>query len=154
MKRSELKEIIREELLKESSIKDYMNSPNDSPTRGNNYIRLTLIRNPDAQRAWYRLETDSWFRRYFNPGKGYGLMIRAIRIVDKPKYDSGDVIYKFTCKYLPNGFDDPDDDTKENWEHAYGLIVFDRKVHEIFVEESSIKELESFIKNNIRKYKP
>jgi hypothetical protein len=141
------------ELLTENSvIRDYMSSPSD-PADGNN-IRLTLERKLTGNTAWYRLETDGWFRRYWSPGKGYGVMLRGIKIKESPRWERFQAFFPMTCFYLPNQFDHPEDDIKANWEHSYGFIVMDKKIYEPFMHESSIKELESFINGNTRKYKP
>lgn len=129
-----------------------MSKPSD-PADGSD-IRLTLERNLSGKTVWYRLETDEWFRRYWNPGKGYGLMLRKIKIKESPRWNKWSAYFPMTCFYLPNQFDHPDDDIKANWEHAYGFIVMNKEIYEQFVIESSIKDLESFINGNTRKYKP
>jgi hypothetical protein len=150
--KSTLREIIKSVIKENSIIKSYMSRPSD---RADGHgIRLTLQRKLTAQTAWYRLETDGWFRRYFNPGKGYGVMLRKIKINESPKWDNHVAYYPMTCFYLPNKFDHPDDDVKSNWKHAYGFICMNRDVYDQFVVESSIRDLESYINNNTRLYKP
>ena len=134
------------------NLKPYINSSSDHAN--NSLIRLILERKPSGNTAWYRLESDGWFRRYWNPGKGYGLMLRGIKIKEKPRYDTYGVWHPMTCKFLPNHMVDYGEDVKSNWEHSYGFIVMNREVHEQFVIESSTRELESYLNGNIRKYKP
>ena len=155
--KSQLKEIIREEiqsLTENSMFKTYLNKPSDSPNESN--IKMVLNRKIDGQTAWYRLETDGWFRRYYNPGKGYGLMIRDIRINNTPSKGShpNSVYIKFTCKYLPTQFDDLRDDVKENWESAQGFIVMDKELFQLFYHEIGLDYLQRYIKGNIGNYIP
>lgn len=151
--KSQLKSIIKEELgrINEDSLKagGWLNKPSDQPNETS--IRLVLQRNTTANTAWYRLETDGWFRRYYNPGKGYGVMFRAIKIKPTYKFKNGDVWIPFTCKYLPNQFDDANDDVKENWEHTYGFIVMKYTTFQLFELEIGYQKLESYIKNHISK---
>ena len=77
MKQSQLRKLIRESIksvLTEASVKDLRNMPTDPSNES--MIRLILMRKVDGKTAVYRLEKDNWFRRYQNPGRGYGLMIR------------------------------------------------------------------------------
>jgi hypothetical protein len=155
--KSQLKEIIKEEIqsLNENSMfKTYMNKPSDSTSE--NMIRMVLNRKIDGNTAWYRLETDGWFRRYWNPGKGYGIMLRDIRIAKGPSKKSpfDDVYIKFTCKYLPNQFDDLRDDVPQNWESAQGFIVMNQQTFNLFHAEIGIDFLQKFIKNNVKNYIP
>jgi len=155
--KSQLKEIIKEEIqsLNENSMfKTYMNKPSDSPNEST--IKMVLNRKIDGQTAWYRFETDGWFRRYYNPGKGYGLMIRDIRINNRSSKGShpNSVYIKFTCKYLPNQFDDLRDDVPQNWESAQGFIVMNQQTFNLFHAEIGIDFLQKFIKNNVKNYIP
>lgn len=151
--KSQLKSIIKEELnnLNEDVLRTggYLNKPSDQPN--DSIIKLILERNYSAKTAWYRLETDGWFRRYWNPGKGYGIMLREFKLKPVAKYKNYSVFIPFTCKYLPAQFDDMRDDVKENWEHTYGFIVMTSKVYELFELEIGFQKLESYIRNHINK---
>lgn len=142
-------------LKENSNLRQYMASPSAGNNRDETFIQLVLTRKWDTSKtAWYRLETDGWFRRQWNPGKGHGIMFRGIKIKNTPKYERTVVLYPMTCYYLPNEFDHPTDDIKANWEHAYGYIIIGADTKPYFEDDVSIKGLETFINNNIKKYKP
>ena len=146
--RQRLKEIIREEIknLQEVSINNYLHKSSD-PASGIN-IMLALERVTGAKTAYYRLEKDSWFRRYMSPGKGYGLMIRQFRVSGGGKDDGNRTHYPVLITYLPNEFDNPDDDNKSNYEKAKGLLILKNDGF------NDPKGVERFVNTNVKKYKP
>jgi hypothetical protein len=152
-----------EETIKEgvSDIKGFRNKPAD--TWNDTMIKLVLMRKIEGKTAVYRLETDNWFRRFENPGKGYGLMIRGIKIAAQPTkapssfaYGENQSVFKAIIQYLPNEFDNVEDDVKENYETAQGYIILGNKNFTGFEMQQvlSIKDLEGFIKANMGDYKP
>jgi hypothetical protein len=152
-----------EETIKEgvSDIKQFRNKPAD--TWNDTMIKLVLMRKIEGKTAVYRLETDNWFRRFENPGKGYGLMIRGIKIAAQPTkapssfaYGENQSVFKAIIQYLPNEFDNVEDDVKENYETAQGYIILGNKNFTGFEMQQvlSIKDLEGFIKANMGEYKP
>jgi hypothetical protein len=152
-----------EQTIKEgvSDIKGFRNKPAD--TWNDTMIKLVLMRKVEGKTAVYRLETDNWFRRFENPGKGYGLMIRGIKIAAQPTkapssfaYGENQSVFKTIVQYLPNEFDNVEDDVKENYETAKGYIILGNKNFTGFEmqEVLSIKDLEGFIKANMGDYKP
>lgn len=159
MKKTELKQIIKEILSENSEIMQLAQSPSDSSF--NIPIKFRLDRKIHAHTAYYRLETDGWFRRYFNPGKGYGLMIRRFKVTGKAQFtrNTPDVIYPISVEYLPNEFDDMRDDIPANRETAKGILFINREVwYQNFnpgvVPSHNIKKLESFINSKINQYIP
>jgi hypothetical protein len=151
------------ETIKEgvSDIKGFRNKPAD--TWNDTMIKLVLMRKIEGKTAVYRLETDNWFRRFENPGKGYGLMIRGIKIAAQPTkapssfaYGENQSVFKVIVQYLPNEFDNVEDDVKENYETAKGYIILGNKNFTGFEMQQvlSIKDLEGFIKANMGDYKP
>jgi hypothetical protein len=152
-----------EETIKEgvSDIKQFRNKPAD--TWNDTMIKLVLMRKVEGKTAVYRLETDNWFRRFENPGKGYGLMIRGIKIAAQPTkapasfaYGENQSVFKAIIQYLPNEFVNVEDDVKENYETAQGYIILGNKNFTGFEMQQvlSIKDLEGFIKANMDNYKP
>ena len=152
-----------EQTIKEgvSDIKGFRNKPAD--TWNDTMIKLVLMRKIEGKTAVYRLETDNWFRRFENPGKGYGLMIRGIKIAAQPTkapssfaYGENQSVFKVIVQYLPNEFDNVEDDVKENYETAKGYIILGNKNFTGFEMQQvlSIKDLEGFIKANMGNYKP
>jgi hypothetical protein len=150
-------------LLKENvaDIKQYRNKPSDAWNE--TLIKLTLMRKIEGKTAVYRLETDNWFRRFEGPAKGYGIMIRDIKIAKNPAkvpyswaHGPNQVALKTIIKYLPNSFDHSDDDIPENYEKAEGFVFLGNQYLKGYnmLEELSPKDLEHFIKMNIPNYKP
>lgn len=150
-------------LISESAadVKDFRNSPND--TYNESMIRLVLMRKIQGKTAVYRLEKDNWFRRFENPGKGYGVMIRNIKISPTPlkttpNWVIGDhhVVLNTLITYLPNQFDNVDDDKPENYITDKGLIILGTKQMTGFemMQVLNPKDIELFIKANIGSYKP
>jgi hypothetical protein len=159
----ESKEMIKLKKLIESvaDIKSFRNKENDS--WNDTMIKLVLMRKIDGKTAVYRLETDNWFRRFENPGKGYGIMIRGIKIAPNPVKVSPNLVIgpnqsvlKAIITYLPNEFTSVDDDVKENYETAKGFIVLGNKNFTGFemLQTLNPKDLELFIKSNIGNYNP
>jgi hypothetical protein len=158
MKSIKLKSLLTEGV---SDIRQFRNKPSDS--WNDTMIKLVLMRKVDGKTAVYRLETDNWFRRFENPGKGYGLMIRGIKIASQPTkapssfvYGENQSVFKAVIQYLPTEFDNTDDDVKGNYETVKGYIILGNKNFTGFEMQQvlSIKELEGFIKMNINSYKP
>ena len=154
---------ITTEVVTESvaDIKSFRNKENDS--WNDTMIKLVLMRKIDGKTAVYRLEMDNWFRRFENPGKGYGIMIRGIKIAPNPVKVSPNLVFgpnqavlKAIITYLPNEFTSVDDDVKENYETAKGFIVLGNKNFTGFemLQTLNPKDLELFIKSNIDTYKP
>jgi hypothetical protein len=144
-----------------SDIKGFRNKPAD--TWNDTMIKLVLMRKIEGKTAVYRLETDNWFRRFENPGKGYGLMIRGIKIAAQPTkapssfaYGENQSVFKVIVQYLPNEFDNVEDDVKENYETAQGYIILGNKNFTGFEMQQvlSIKDLEGFVKANMGDYNP
>ena len=155
-----MKSIKLKSLLKEN-IRQFRNKPSDGWNDTN--IKLVLMRKIEGKTAVYRLETDNWFRRWEGVGKGYGLMIRGIRIAQNPTkvssswlWSPNHSVFKAVVEYLPNEFDHPDDDVKSNYETTKGFIVMGNKNMSGFEMQQNVspKELEGFIKMNINSYKP
>ena len=147
--KTKLKEIIREEIqkLNEDSITKYLDKPSD-PAQSVP-IMMTLTRNPGAKAAYYRLETDKWFRRYMSPGKGYGLMIRKFKVSGKGVPSTNDrTAYPILVTYLPTEFDHPDDDITSNFEKVKGLLILHNDKY------TDAKGVEKFVNSNIKTYKP
>jgi hypothetical protein len=134
----------------------YLTKSSAGSYTGDSMIRLVLDRNINGYTAWYRLETDSWFRRYFNPGKGYGVMIRKFRISGSPKYKNGEPYYPVVISYLPNSFDNVDDNIPSNWESAKGFLILDKTIADDFRVEGhvSVKDIERFVNSHIKNYTP
>ena len=158
MKSIKLKSLLTEGV---SDIKQYRNKPSDS--WNDTLIKLVLMRKIEGKTAVYRLETDNWFRRFEGIGKGYGIMIRDIKIAKNPTKISSSwlsgpnqVALKAIIKYLPNEFDSPNDNISQNYEKAEGFIILGNQHLKGFdmLGELSPKELEGFIKMNINSYKP
>lgn len=156
MKNISLKSLINES----TNIRQFRNKPNDSWNES--MIKLALMRKIEGKTAVYRLETDDWFRRIEGIGKGYGLMIRNISISSTPVKlnswlaGSNQVVLKAVVKYLPNQFDNSDDDIPANYETAKGYIILGQKhfTGTEMMQTISPKELEGYIKMNMKKYKP
>ena len=162
-----LRQLIKEQIKQEmpvfgtNNIKDLRNKPTDGDLES--YIRLILMRQINNNPRFFRLQTDNWFRVYEGLGKGYGLMIRDIKINPTPVKLSPhwaigkmNVNLRALIKYLPWEFDDIDDDIEQNYEIAKGLIILGNQYlsgHQI-LEEISIKQIENYIKSHIREYKP
>ena len=144
-----------------ADIKSFRNKETDS--WNDTMIKLVLMRKIDGKTAVYRLEMDNWFRRFENPGKGYGIMIRGIKIAPNPVKVSPNLVFgpnqsvlKAIISYLPNEFTSVDDDVKENYETVKGFIVLGNKNFTGFemLQTLDPKDLELFIKSNIENYKP
>ena len=140
--------MIREEIkaLNEESITKHLSKSSD-PAQDIPIV-MVLERTTDAKTAYYRLETDKWFRRYMSPGKGYGLMIRQFKVSGNGKDDGKRTRYPVLITYLPNEFDNPDDDNKTNYEKVKGLLVLKNDGF------NDPKGVEKFVNSNINKYKP
>jgi hypothetical protein len=158
MNKIPLKSLITENV---ADIRQFRNKPSDGWNDTN--IKLALVRKIEGKTAVYRLETDNWFRRWEGVGKGYGLMIRSIRIAQNPTrvssswlWGPNNVVFKAVIEYLPSEFDSIDDDIKSNYETSKGFIIMGNKVMSGFEMQQNIspKELEGFIKMNINSYKP
>jgi hypothetical protein len=133
------------------------NKPGDSSKDSN--IRIVLMRKIDGNTAWYRLENDNWFRRYLDH-KGYGIMIREFKVTSlKPNYmvlKRGVPAYTISVKYLPNNIVDPDEDRPENWVSDKGYLFFGTTPEggQSVSSEITPKDVEAFIKSQIKNYKP
>jgi hypothetical protein len=158
MKSIKLKSLITEGV---SDIRQFRNKPSDG--WNDTMIKLALMRKIDGKTAVYRLETDNWFRRFENPGKGYGIMIRGIKISANPVKVSPNMlfgpnqsVFKAIIQYLPIEFDNTDDDVNENYETVKGYIILGNKNFTGFEMQQvlSVKDLEGFIKMNMGDYKP
>ena len=150
-----LQNLIRE------SVKDLMNKPSDG-LKGTN-LQLTLMRKIEGNTAVYRLETDGWFRRFEGLGKGYGLMIRDIKIsktrITPPNswlFGNHHVVLKVLVKYLPNEFDNMVDDVPENYIVDKGYLAIGRPDFPGWkiLDNVSISDIENFVKSRVRSYKP
>lgn len=140
------------ELLAEGKLTPFMSKPSDSgkfPT-----IALTLERKWDAYTAWYRLETDKWFRRYYGPVQGHGIMLRKLKVTSAAKPDvlgantSVDK-YLVTVEYLPNIIPDYEGyDTPANYEKAKGFIIISDEARDTVTG----KDVERFVNANLKKY--
>jgi hypothetical protein len=155
---TKLKSLIPESV---SDIKQFRNKPSDS--WNSSMIKLILMRKVEGKTAVYRLETDNWFRRFENPGKGYGIMIRGIKISQTPvKVTSSwaigphQVVLNTLIKYLPNEFDHTDDDVDSNYETVKGFIILGNAELPGFqmLQMLNPKDIELFVKTNIPNYKP
>lgn len=143
-----------------ADVKDFRNKPSDSWNE--TMIKLVLDRKINGKTAVYRLETDNWFRRFENPGKGYGIMIRGIRISPNPVkvspthvYGQYQAVLKTIITYLPSEFDHADDDIKENYETAKGFIIIGQKHFTGYemLQTMNPKDIEFFVKTNMDNYK-
>ena len=133
--------------ISEDNIVKYLDKPTDSAQ--GIPIMLTLSRGGSSKIAYYRLETDKWFRRYFEPGKGFGLMIRKLKVSGKGvSGPNNKTEYPILVTYLPNEFDHPDEDTKYNYVRAKGLLILDNNKY------TDPKGVEKFVNANIKIYKP
>lgn len=155
---TKLKSLIPESV---SDVKSFRNKESDP--WNDSMIRLILMRKVEGKTAVYRLETDNWFRRFENPGKGYGIMIRGIKISQTPVRVSSSwaigphhVVLNAVVKYLPNQFDHPNDDVEENYETVKGFLILGTKQMTGFemMQVLDVKDIEYFIKSNIPNYKP
>jgi len=172
MKLIELRELIKKavksQLTKEGvygndiTVKELRSSPGDSAN--DTTVRLILMRKVTSNTAVYRLETDNWFRRYENPGKGYGIMIRKFKLGNTPVKPTMSwavgphhVIYNALVTYLPNQFDNMDDDKPQNWETSKGYLILGNKNltgYDILSNGPDTKDFEQFVKMNIGSYNP
>lgn len=153
-----LKSLISESI---DIVKQFRNAPNDSWNE--TMIKMVLMRKISGKTAVYRLEKDNWFRRFENPGKGYGIMIRGIKISKTPIKVSSNwavgpnqVVLNALITYLPNQFDNVDDDIPQNYVTDKGLIILGTKQMNGFEMMQVIKpkDIEDFIKVNMSSYKP
>jgi len=153
MKQKDWKNLLKEgkELLAEAT--NFLNAPHDSTQQSK--VKLVLDRKIDALTAWYRLETDGWFRRYMDPGKGYGLMLRSFKVSGvgqfHPIAGRKAVEYPALISYLPHDFVDPDDDIPANYLKVKGKLIINAENTD--VEPS---EVEQFVNQQIRSktYRP
>ena len=130
-------------------IVDFLNKPNDSPNE--NKVQLTLDRKVTGLTAWYRLETDGWWRRINNPGKGYGLLMKKFKISGKPKFDmiggKSYAFYPVLVVYVPLEYSgEVDWDQPGNYEKAKGtlMIASDRT-------KATAGDIEKFVNQQIGK---
>jgi len=163
-----IKKAVKSQLIKEGvygndiTVKELRSSPGDSAN--DTTVRLILMRKVTSNTAVYRLETDNWFRRYENPGKGYGIMIRKFKLGNTPVKSATSwavgphhVIYNALVTYLPNQFDNMDDDKPENWETSKGYLILGNKNltgYDILSNGPDTKDFEQFVKMNIGSYNP
>jgi len=133
---------------------DFLNKESDPPNQ--NKVQLTLDRKIDGMTAWYRLETDGWWRRINNPGKGYGILMKKFKISGKPKFDmiSGNsyASYPVLIEYIPLEYSgDVDWDQPGNVEKAKGTMMI--ASHRTGADS---KDIEKFVNQQIKKgtYKP
>lgn len=166
--KKQLKQLIKEQIDQENNavfgtdnIKDLRNKPTDGTLEC--YIRLILMRQINNKTAFYRLQTDNWFRRFDGIGKGYGLMIRDIKINPTPvklsphwSHGPMNVNLRVLVKYLPLGIGDDLDDIEENYETEKGLMILGNQYLSGYqiLKEISIKQIENYIKSHIKEYKP
>lgn len=144
-----------------ADIKSFRNKETDS--WNDTMIKLVLMRKIDGKTAVYRLETDNWFRRFENPGKGYGILIRGMRISPNPVKVSPNMVsgpnqavLKTIVTYLPNEFDNSEDDIPANYETAKGYIILGNKNFTGFemLQTLNPKDIEFFVKANMDNYNP
>jgi hypothetical protein len=171
-----LRNIIREEIQKTNkrikmesvpqslNVKELRNHPSD--TWNDTYIKLVLDRKVSSKAAVYRLETDNWFRRFENPGKGYGVMIRKLKISNTPirlpnswLVGPNQVVLRALITYWPNpgGMDwEMADDVPANWETAQGFIILGTKNFTGFEILSTLnpKQIEHFVNTQTGRYIP
>jgi hypothetical protein len=146
MEEKKWKKFLKEgkELVTEST--NFLNAEHDHSTESK--VQLTLDRKIDAMTAWYRLETDGWFRRYMNPGKGYGLMLRSFKVSGggKPHPIAKRLLeFPVLITYLPIEFDDPDDDIPTNYKKLKGKLVINTDNTDVVSSE-----VERFVNTQIR----
>lgn len=137
------------QILNEGSIiveaVDFLNKPNDSSQE--NKVQLTLDRKISGLTAWYRLETDGWWRRIHNPGKGYGILLKKFKISGQGKYNSQYLEYPVLIVYIPlEHSGEVDWDQSGNQEKAKGMMM-------INTDRTSAdgKDIEKFINQQITK---
>lgn len=138
------------DLITEGNITPYLEKHPNGRSKSN--ISLVLGRNMNKHNAWYGLRTDTWFRKYFDPGKDFGIQIRKFKVTGTPKWavDDNGVAYPVAVSYLPLQFDDPDDDVKSNWKHFRGYLVIGRDIK----DKVSGSDVEKFVNSNLKKYIP
>lgn len=145
MKQDQWKKLLTENKFFIEEAADFLNTPNDRGYK----VALTLQRKIDGLTAFYRLETDKWFRRFQDPGDGYGLMLRKFKISGAGKKDK--ISQKYTdypvlISYLPIEFDHPDQDIPANYEKAKGLLIINTEKTDV-----DAKEIENFVNKQIAK---
>ena len=173
MKTSEIKQIIKEEIksILTESYGDVGNGdkfwkwPPDSveikgkKSRPTGYVLLHFgrARNDWFSNATYILnaKNDTWFRRTEGIGKGYGLLLRDLKVGNKSvsKTDTFN-IYRARITYWPEGYsgkfggDDwhEEDDKPANWEKADGLLWIISTVDK--------DEVMGYINKNMSKWRP
>jgi len=102
--------------------------------------------------GYYKLETDKWFRSWEGPSKGYGVMFRDFTVTTAKKefHEFGNTYdkYKITFKYLPSQFDNSDDDVPANYDKSSGWLFIKTELG------VGPKEVEAFVKSNMKSYTP
>lgn len=86
------KKLLSEGLMLTETV-DFLNKPTDDTQLTK--VQLTLERKVDGKTAWYRLETDGWFRRYMQPGKGYGILLRTFKITGAGKHNTSPSLIQY-----------------------------------------------------------
>jgi len=133
---------------------DFLNKESDSSNE--NKVQLTLDRKIGGMTAWYRLETDGWWRRIHNPGKGYGIIMKKFKISGQPKNKylgkTTYLEYPVLIAYIPLEYSgEVDWDQPGNIEKAKGMIM-------INTDRTSAdgKDIERFVNQQISKgtYQP
>jgi len=153
MDNKEWRKLINEGMLVVEAV-DFLNKENDSSQE--NKVQLTLDRKIGGMTAWYRLETDGWWRRIHNPGKGYGILVKKFKISGQPKYKylskTQYLEYPVLISYIPLEYSgEVDWDQPGNIEKAKGTMMIntDRTT-------AKGKDIEKFVNQQIQKgtYKP
>jgi hypothetical protein len=131
---------------------DFLNKPNDP----DGIVKLTLDRKLSGLTAYYRLETDGWFRRWTNPGKGYGILLKKFKVSGRGMNNylgkTTFVEYPVLVTYVPNEYTgEVDWDIPANYEKAKGILMINTS--KTFAKGNDI---EKFVNQQISKgtYQP
>jgi len=154
MEKKQWKKLLNEGTLL-TEVVDFLNKPNDSSQL--NFVQIILDRKIEGKTAWYRLETDGWVRRYFEPGKGYGLLLKKFKISGAGKEKGAGsrnnmLEYPIQLVYAQNQYSGEEDWYKPEYEEkAKGLLM-------IWMDRTKAtgKDVEKFINMNISRgtYQP
>ena len=139
------------------TVEYYANNPKDS--WNDTTIKLVLTRKIDNNTAFYRLETDTWFRRFEGPGIGYGVMLRKFKISGSPRKISPNwavgpqnVVLPILVEFMPND----DSDKPERYEKAEGYLILGNEMNPGFemLQILTPSDIEEYVRKNIPNYMP
>jgi hypothetical protein len=139
------------------TVEYYANDPKDSWNDTN--IKLVLERKIDSNTAIYRLETDTWFRRFEGVGKGYGVMLRKFKISGSPRkiptnwvVGPHNVVLPILVEFMPNS----DSDNPEMYEKAEGYLILGNRQNPGFemMQILTPSDIEEYVRKNIPNYYP